>query len=50
MRTRCASRSALTRTDLLNDLEALAWCVPVLEPSEIEVLWGAARSRTAAPR
>jgi glucokinase len=26
------------RTDLLNDLEALAWCVPVAEPSEIEVL------------
>jgi glucokinase len=25
--------------DLINDLEALAWCVPVLEPSEIEVLW-----------
>jgi glucokinase len=28
----------VARTDLLNDLEALAWCVPVLEPSEIEVL------------
>ena len=29
----------VARTDLLNDLEALAWCVPVLDSSEIEVLW-----------
>src|SRR5947207_15031319 len=29
----------VSRTDLINDLEALAWCVPVLEASEVELLW-----------
>jgi glucokinase len=27
------------RTDVINDLEALAWSVPVLEDSEIQILW-----------
>jgi glucokinase len=29
----------VARVDLINDLEALAWCVPVLDSSETEVLW-----------
>jgi glucokinase len=30
---------AIPRTFLINDLEALAWSVSVLQPSEVEVLW-----------
>lgn len=29
----------VARADVINDLEALAWCVPVLEASETAVLW-----------
>lgn len=33
-----ARQLPVPRTDVINDLEALAWCVPVLEPSELDVL------------
>src|SRR4051812_33804780 len=29
----------IRRSDVINDLQALAWCVPVLEPSEVEIVW-----------
>lgn len=29
----------VSRAHVINDLEALAWCVPILDPPEIDALW-----------